>query len=206
MRWWWCGTWIGKRTHFAAFIAKSHNNATGDTRSQPHSAAAIDSRNNKNSPMSSLPAVLAFLSVSHAYKWWCRREAVAHTKPARISSRLSGVLSQYTFPRALEEESHHCYLETGHGNHQTTLHQAEVEDARLGALDSAEVAVLACAEVFLVAGDGGQLRGELEDGFLEDCRLLGGGALLGGNGGAGSFVLNLRRGSAWRGPMLGELK
>jgi hypothetical protein len=40
------------------------------------------------------------------------------------------------------------------------------------------------------------LRGELEDGFLEDSRLLRGGALLGGNGGAGSFVLNLRRGSA----------
>jgi hypothetical protein len=38
------------------------------------------------------------------------------------------------------------------------------------------------------------LRGELEDGLFEDRCLLGGGTLLGGNGGAGGFVLNLRRG------------
>lgn len=62
-----------------------------------------------------------------------------------------------------------------------------------------EVAVLARAEVLLVARDGRQLARDLEDGLLEDGGLLGGGALLGGELGAG-LVLDLKlvsRVSSW---------
>lgn len=100
-------------------------------------------------------------------------------------------LSYNTFPGALEKEADNEDLQSCHGHNQARLHQTEVEYPLLGALDGAEVAVLARAEVFLVAGDGGELRGELEDGFFEDRGLLGGGALLGWDFGAGGFVLNL---------------
>jgi hypothetical protein len=59
----------------------------------------------------------------------------------------------YTFPRALKEEPHNENLQTRHGHNQTTLHQTEVEYTLLCALDRAEVSVLACAEVLLVAGN-----------------------------------------------------
>ena len=100
-------------------------------------------------------------------------------------------LSYNTFPSALEEEADNEDLQSCHGHKQARLHQTEVEYPLLGALDGAEVAVLARAEVLLVAGDGGELRGELEDGFFEDRGLLGGRALLGWDFGAGGFVLNL---------------
>jgi hypothetical protein len=44
---------------------------------------------------------------------------------------------------------------------------------------------------FLVAGDCGQLCRQLEDGLFENRGLFGAGALLGGNDGACSFVLDL---------------
>jgi hypothetical protein len=53
----------------------------------------------------------------------------------------------------LKEELDNKDLQPRHSEYKTTLHQAEVEDALLGALHSAEVAVLACSEIFLVAGD-----------------------------------------------------
>jgi hypothetical protein len=99
--------------------------------------------------------------------------------------------SDYTFPRPLEEEPNDKHLQSRHCHNQPTLHKAEVEDALLRALDRRKVAVLARAEVLLVAGDGRQLGRELEDGFFENRGLFGGGALFRGDFGAGGFVLNL---------------
>lgn len=97
-----------------------------------------------------------------------------------------------TFPRALEEELYNEHLESRHGNHQATLHQAEVEYPLLSTLDGTEVPVLARAEVLLVAGDGGKLGRELEDGFFKDGGLLRGGTRLAWDFGAGGLILNLR--------------
>jgi hypothetical protein len=115
----------------------------------------------------------------------CISDHLPHREPSKSGS-------YYTFPRALEEEPHDEHLQPRHCHYKSTLHQAEVEDALLGALDSAEVAVLACAEVFLIAGDGGQLCGEFEDGLFENGGLFRGGALLGGDGGASCFVFDLQ--------------
>jgi hypothetical protein len=98
----------------------------------------------------------------------------------------------YTFPRPLEEEPHNEHLQPRHRHNEATLHQAKVEDALLGALDSREIAVLARAEVLLVAGNCGKLSRELEDGFFEDGGLFGRGTLLGGDFRAGGFVFDLR--------------
>lgn len=59
-----------------------------------------------------------------------------------------------TLPRALEEEAHHKDLQSGHGDHHQALDHTEVENPTLGTADSAKVAILACAEVLLVTGDG----------------------------------------------------
>jgi len=59
-------------------------------------------------------------------------------------------------------------LQPCHAHHHQTLYHREVEDALLGAANRAEVSVLAGAEVFLVAVDGGELRGEFLDRFFED--------------------------------------
>ena len=90
----------------------------------------------------------------------------------------------------LEEETDDKDLQRTHGNNQADLNHAEVDDAALSALDGGKVAVLARAEVLLVSGDGGDLAGDLEDGLLEDGRLLRRGALLGGKRGLG-LVLDL---------------
>lgn len=63
-------------------------------------------------------------------------------------------ISYNTFPSTLEEESDNEDLESCHGHNQTRLHQTEVEYPLLGALDGAKVAVLARAEVLLVARNG----------------------------------------------------
>lgn len=60
-------------------------------------------------------------------------------------------ISDNTFPGALEEESDDKDLQTCHGHDQARLHQTEVEYPLLGTFDGAEVAVLASAEVLLVA-------------------------------------------------------
>lgn len=95
-----------------------------------------------------------------------------------------------SFPRALEEEANHEYLQSAHADDKTALDQAEVDDPLLGASNGAEVAVLAGAEVLLVAGHGGQLARDLDDGLLEGGGLLGRGAFLGGKIDA-CLVLNL---------------
>lgn len=53
----------------------------------------------------------------------------------------------------LEEESNNEYLKAAHSNHHDDLNQAEIDYSRLRASDSAEVSVLAGAEIFLVSGD-----------------------------------------------------
>jgi hypothetical protein len=75
-------------------------------------------------------------------------------------------VSYNTFPGALKEEANNEDLQPCHGHNQARLHQTEVEYPLLCTLDSAEVAVLARAEVFLITGDGGELCGKLEDGFF----------------------------------------
>lgn len=59
-----------------------------------------------------------------------------------------------TLPCALEEEPDDKDLESAHADDQAGLDQAEVDNPLLCAPHGAEVAVLACAEVFLVPGDG----------------------------------------------------
>lgn len=54
-------------------------------------------------------------------------------------------------PRALEEEPDDKDLQGAHADDQARLDQAEVDNPLLGAPDSAEVAVLARAEVLLVS-------------------------------------------------------
>lgn len=55
-----------------------------------------------------------------------------------------------TLPCALEEKPDDKDLESAHANNQAGLDQTEVDNPLLGAPDSAEVAVLASAEVLLV--------------------------------------------------------
>lgn len=59
-----------------------------------------------------------------------------------------------TFSCTLKEELDDEYLQTSHTHNHQTLDDAEVEDARLGAVHRAEIAVFPRAEVFLVAADG----------------------------------------------------
>ena len=73
---------------------------------------------------------------------------------------------QLTFPRPLEKEPHDKDLQASHGNHQATFDDTKIEDARLGALDGAKIAILARAEVFLVAADGRQLAVDFVDGLF----------------------------------------
>lgn len=98
--------------------------------------------------------------------------------------------SYVTLPCALEEEAHDKDLQRTHADDQADLDQAEVDNPLLCAPDGAEVAVLARAEVFLVARHGGQLAGELGDRLLERGCRLGVAALLGGEVDAG-LVLDL---------------
>lgn len=75
--------------------------------------------------------------------------------------------SYVALPRTLEEEADNKHLQSSHGHDHQNLDDAEVDDSLFCAADGAEVAVLTGAEVFLVAGDGGQLARELEQGLLE---------------------------------------
>lgn len=92
--------------------------------------------------------------------------------------------------RALEEEAHDKDLQGTHADNQTGLDKAKVDNPLLGAADGAEVAVLAGAEVLLVAGNRGELARDFEGGLGQSAGLLVGAALLGREGDAG-LVLDL---------------
>lgn len=96
----------------------------------------------------------------------------------------------HTFPRPLEKEPHDKNLQACHTNHQPTFHHAKIEDARLGALDGAEVTIFARTEVFLVAGDRRQLARDFVEGFFEGRGLFRRRALFARELGAG-FILDL---------------
>lgn len=70
-------------------------------------------------------------------------------------------------------------MQRSHCDHHQAFYYAEVEDSPFCASDGAEVTVLACAEVFLVAGNCGELAGELEDRLFQGGGLFGRSALLG---------------------------
>lgn len=91
----------------------------------------------------------------------------------------------------LEEEPDDEDLQTCHAHHHQALDDREVEYPPLRAPDGGEVPVLARPEVLLVARDGGELAGELEDRFFKRGRLFWGRALLGGDLGVALFVLDL---------------
>lgn len=74
---------------------------------------------------------------------------------------------------ASEEHPDDKYLQCSHANHHGALQQAEVEHPLFRAPDCAEVPVLASAEVFLLAGEGGDLAGYAEDGLFDAAELLG---------------------------------
>jgi hypothetical protein len=74
---------------------------------------------------------------------------------------------------AREEHPHDKHLQASHADHHSALQQAEVEHPLLRAPDSAEVPVLARAEVFLLAREGGDLARDLEDRLFDAAELLG---------------------------------
>jgi hypothetical protein len=85
----------------------------------------------------------------------------------------------HTFSSPLEEEPNNEHLQSSHSNHHANLNDTKIEDPLLGTPNRAEIPILPRAEVFLVTADGGQLGGELEDGFFEDGGLFWGGSLFG---------------------------
>lgn len=91
---------------------------------------------------------------------------------------------------AREKVPHNKHLQPRNAEHEQILNHAEPEDALFRAAHRAKVAVLARPKVLLVARNRRQLPGELVDGFLQVRGLLGGRALLGGEGRAG-FIFNL---------------
>src|SRR3569833_197057 len=92
----------------------------------------------------------------------------------------------------LEEEPDNEDLKRAHADDQAYLDKAEVDDPLLCTPDRAKVPVLARSEVFLVAGDGRELAGNLVNGLLQYRCLFRGAALLGREVDT-SFILNLQR-------------
>ena len=78
-------------------------------------------------------------------------------KYARDENRVTRGKKSLTFATTGEEHLHDEYLQSGHGNHQSALDQAEVEDALLRALDRAEIPILPGAEVLLLPDHGRHL-------------------------------------------------
>jgi len=70
---------------------------------------------------------------------------------------MTDTTSHIALPGALEKEPHNKYLQARHCNHHDALNNTEIEYPSLRAPDCAKIAVFACAEVFLVAIDGGKL-------------------------------------------------
>lgn len=58
-----------------------------------------------------------------------------------------------TFSSSLEEEPHDEHLQGSHRDHHQTLNDTEIENPPLRTPNRAEIPVLPCAEVFLVAVD-----------------------------------------------------
>lgn len=118
-----------------------------------------------------------------------------HTYPTHTRQQLlptpTQEISKLTFPCSLKEEPHDKHLQPSHTNHQPALHHTKVKYPTLGTLHSAEIPVLARAEVFLVAVDGGEVAGDFHDGFFESGGLFGGSAFFGGEEGGGGFVFDL---------------
>jgi hypothetical protein len=97
------------------------------------------------------------------------RNPAHHTIPHSFPTTLLYI----TLPRPLEKEPHNKNLQPGHRNHQKHLHNRKLKDPLLSRPDGAKIAVLACSEVLLLAVDGGELGGELEEGFFERGLLVG---------------------------------
>lgn len=96
-----------------------------------------------------------------------------------MSEETSKVQHKLTFSSTLEEEAHNEDLKPSHRYHHQTFDNAEVEDPSFGTAHSAEIPVLASAEIFLVPGDGGQLARDLHNGLLQRRCLFGARSLLG---------------------------
>lgn len=78
-----------------------------------------------------------------------------------------------TLASASEEHPDDKHLQCSHADHHGALQQAEVEHPLFRAPDCAKVPVLAGAEVFLLAGEGGDLARHAEDGLFDAAELLG---------------------------------
>ena len=78
-----------------------------------------------------------------------------------------------SFTSTSEEHPHDEDLQASHADHDSAFQQTEVEHSLLRAPDRAEVPVFTCAEVLLLAGEGGDLAGHAEDGLLNTAELLG---------------------------------
>ena len=114
--------------------------------------------------------------------------AHVHTYPTHKSATPHDSRLRYfklTFPCSLEEEPHNKHLQPSHTNHQPALHHTKVKYPTLRTFNSAEVSILARAEVFLVAVNGGEVAGHFHDGFFEGGGLFRGGALFRGEEGGG---------------------
>jgi DNA polymerase III epsilon subunit-like protein len=85
-------------------------------------------------------------------------------------------VSYISLTAASEEHPDDKDLQASHANHHSAFEQAEVEHSLLRTPHRAEVPVLACAEVFLLASEGGDLAGHAEDGLLDAAKLFGRGA------------------------------
>lgn len=83
------------------------------------------------------------------------------------------LLESLTFPAASEEHLDDKDLEASHGDHQSALDQAEVENSPLRTPHRAEVAVLTRAEVFLLPGQVGDLTAQLPHVLFHPAELLG---------------------------------
>jgi DNA polymerase III epsilon subunit-like protein len=83
-------------------------------------------------------------------------------------------VSYISLTAASEEHPDDKDLQASHANHHGAFQQAEVEHSLLRAPHRAEVPVLTCAEVFLLASEGGDLTGHAEDGLLDAAELFGG--------------------------------
>lgn len=82
------------------------------------------------------------------------------------------ICSNVTLASTLEKESDDEYLQGTHADNKSNLDHAKVDNTLLGACNGAEVAVLTRSKVLLVSGNGGELAGDLEDGFLQDRGLF----------------------------------
>ena len=78
----------------------------------------------------------------------------------------------YTFSGTLKEEPYNEHLQPSHANHQTTFHNAKVENPRLRALHRAKISIFPSAEIFLIPVDSGQITRYLQDRLLKSGGLF----------------------------------